>query len=422
MSPLLLPRYLAGSRDAILALAAHRWTPLVGVLLCLSAGLARSYDGEDLLHEPYHALRPLGAAFVGATLLFLVVHATAVLGRKPEKRGPGFRGWFAFSGLYLMTAPLAWMYAVPWERLLDPVDAAKANLWTLGIVSLWRVVLISRVVQVLWGLSAAGAFVVVMLFADAAALIVLTQFDVPVINIMGGVRLEEREALINGVKAMVLFLGLITSPIWLIAGVGTILGDRPRFAFPPLGGRPPRLALALAAASILLFTLPLPWTQPEQIARGRVDRLLAAGDAEAALRFVADRSPASFPPGWAPPRDGEYAYQWAGDSFVTPPDRAMAEGAPRSWATAIYAERLEDRLKLVLAERGQAGTWPWAYVFEQRDDGGSNVYMPIGSEHAIAARAILAHADPLPEGTETAMRRILTEAAAEPRTVDENTD
>ena len=48
-----------------------------------------------------------------------------------------------------MTAPLAWLYAIPYERFLSPVGATRANLWTLGLVAAWRVLLIIRVLVVL---------------------------------------------------------------------------------------------------------------------------------------------------------------------------------------------------------------------------------------------------------------------------------
>ena len=50
-----------------------------------------------------------------------------------------------------MTAPLAWIYAIPVERFLGAYEATQANLWMLGIVSVWRIVLMIRVVSVLFG-------------------------------------------------------------------------------------------------------------------------------------------------------------------------------------------------------------------------------------------------------------------------------
>ena len=93
------------------------WSILIGVVLVISAGLAREYDGEDLIHEPWHALRPLGASLASGTTLFLVAHVAALVkSGKGEGAPPSFfRAWRTFLGLFWFTAPMAWLYAVPYE-------------------------------------------------------------------------------------------------------------------------------------------------------------------------------------------------------------------------------------------------------------------------------------------------------------------
>ena len=123
--------YLIGSRSAILMLADHPRTWLVGRVFVLSAGFAREYDGEDLLHEPWYLAIPLGASLVSSLLLFGVFYVPC---RMTGLDAPPFvAAYRAFLGLFWMTAPLAWLYAVPYERLLDPVSAAYANIWTLAL-------------------------------------------------------------------------------------------------------------------------------------------------------------------------------------------------------------------------------------------------------------------------------------------------
>jgi hypothetical protein len=46
--------YLICNSQAILEIARGRRPLGLGLLFVLSAGLARDYDGEDLLHEPWH--------------------------------------------------------------------------------------------------------------------------------------------------------------------------------------------------------------------------------------------------------------------------------------------------------------------------------------------------------------------------------
>ena len=62
--------YLTGDRRAILQLAASPWTLLIGAIFVLSAGLARDYDGEDLLREPWHLLIPFAASIAASLILF----------------------------------------------------------------------------------------------------------------------------------------------------------------------------------------------------------------------------------------------------------------------------------------------------------------------------------------------------------------
>ena len=129
--------YLAGSRRAILQIALKRRALAVGLLLVLSAALARNYDRASLMHEPWRLLGPFVASLAISGLLFLTIYGFA---RWKGMSSPGIcRAYLSFLALYWMTAPLAWLYGIPYERFLSPLDAINANLWTLALVSLWRV-------------------------------------------------------------------------------------------------------------------------------------------------------------------------------------------------------------------------------------------------------------------------------------------
>lgn len=126
MRATLLPRYLVGSRSAILEIAASRSSLLIGGIFVFSAGLAREYDGEDLLHEPWHVFRPFAASLISGGLLFLLVHSAAALNER--KKVPIFEAWKRFMGLFWLTAPMAWLYAIPYERFMAPIEAVQVNL------------------------------------------------------------------------------------------------------------------------------------------------------------------------------------------------------------------------------------------------------------------------------------------------------
>jgi hypothetical protein len=146
-----LAMFLLGNRNAIISLAACRETLWLGLIFVFSAAFAREYDGEDLLYEPWHLLLPLVASLATSFILFGLISIVAWC------RHAGLVGFWSryrtFLGLYWMTAPLAWLYAIPVERFLSAGDATTVNLNFLACVSLWRVILITRVLSILFTAS-----------------------------------------------------------------------------------------------------------------------------------------------------------------------------------------------------------------------------------------------------------------------------
>ncbi len=106
---------------------------LVGALLVVSAAMARNSDRASLIDEPWRLLGPFAASLAISGALFLTIYGLA---RWKGMASPGIgRAYFSFLALYWMTAPLAWLYAIPYERFLSPLGATKANVWTLALVS-----------------------------------------------------------------------------------------------------------------------------------------------------------------------------------------------------------------------------------------------------------------------------------------------
>ena len=133
--------YLIGNRQAMFDIAADRRALFIGFLFVLSAGFAREYDGEDLIHEPWYLLIPLAASLLSSFVLYLVTYGVFIstrqirgesvlfvdtdgLLKKKPLSGPSFlSGYLSFLALFWCTAPLAWLYAIPYERFLSPVEA-----------------------------------------------------------------------------------------------------------------------------------------------------------------------------------------------------------------------------------------------------------------------------------------------------------
>lgn len=353
----ILPKYLIGRRDAILELAASKWTLLIGAIFVVSAGFAREYDGEDLVHEPWHALRPLGASLASGTTLFLLIHGAVKLrGGKPENPPPSFvRSYLIFLGLFWMTAPMAWLYAIPYERFMTPVDAIGVNLWTLALVAIWRVALITRVITVIYGLRATPVFFLVMLFADAVVFAVVTMVPTPVIDVMGGIRHTERDALIASITGLLTVLSFLSAPLWIIGSLFSIGWMKPDWCVPRQNGSSPRPLLMLAAVSVLAFVPAMVFTQPEQNNRRLAESMLLRGEIDAGFRFMSERSASDFPPQWNPPPKLGYRERVPDLVEVR---LAMEAEWPAEWVAVIYLDKLSRHLKQSLMYTGGWMTWP----------------------------------------------------------------
>ncbi len=136
---MILLQFLLFRADAIRTVAADRRFLGVGMLLVISAALAREYDGEDLLHEPWYLLIPIAVSTLMGTCLACGLW---IMMPRAARRAYGFGTfWRRIQTCYWMTAPLAWLYAIPYERFLSELGSVEANLWTLTVVGVWRVAL-----------------------------------------------------------------------------------------------------------------------------------------------------------------------------------------------------------------------------------------------------------------------------------------
>jgi hypothetical protein len=345
--------YLIGNRQAILELAANPRALWIGLLFVLSAGFAREYDGHDLLREPWHIVIPLGASLAASFLLFLVVCGSLYLQANPKSdwttgRHPEWPSFFSayrsFLTLFWMTAPLAWFYAIPYERFLSEAGATSANLWSLGLVAAWRVVLMIRVCSVLTNRSVWASIFLVMAFADAVALFAVWQMPAPVVEIMGGVRQTESEVLVGVVTFYVGCLGFLSAPFWAVGGLIAFTKKATVAWNVPPGTTPTAISCGvwcLAVGSLVIWLPILPFTQSELVLRDRVERDLKAGRIAEALDVMSAHQPSDFPPHWNPPprigyRDG-------------PPDildvmEVLVSREHATWVRVKFAEKLRRNL------------------------------------------------------------------------------
>jgi hypothetical protein len=295
-------RFLIGQRQAILDIAASRHAIWLGLLFVFSAGFAREYDGEDLLHELWHLLIPLIASLATSTLLYcllwIVVRGWVTI---PNE----WRTFGAFVTLYWMTAPLAWLYAIPVERFLTAADSVTANYWLLGIVATWRVLLIIRVASVLFQAPAAQLVLPVLLFSHTVLVALTIIIPAPILAIMGGVRLSEADKIIAGVNFLILMTSQLVWPVLAIGTIISVFAVQRQTRAPSLATVPAlkvqRTAWLPAAASLAIWFLILPLTQPQQQRRWQAEQLMKSGEVAAAVKFMSQYQQQDFPPHWDPP-------------------------------------------------------------------------------------------------------------------------
>jgi hypothetical protein len=342
MSIVTVLAYYVGSRKAILRIAATPGASWLGLVFVFSAGFAREYDGEDLLAQPWHLLLPLAASLVLSFALYCLL--MPLVRWKGARQGTFWGNYWVFLRLFWMTAPIAWIYAIPVQEFLSAGDATRANLWMLAIVSLWRVVLMARVVSVTYNAHPVSAAMPVLLFANTVALVALWLAPLPVFSIMGGIRLTESETVIQGTAFVVGFFGTILWPMWLIGlGVAFGVGKRTwKVAVPAseLSNRVSRGLWALAAGSIFLWVFVLPFTQPKQQLRNRIEVSLRGGRIPTAIALMSEHEPTDFPRHWDPPPRIGYGE-------TTPPLldvlEVLCQGDPPGWVKTMYVDKLASQ-------------------------------------------------------------------------------
>jgi len=238
-----------------------------------SAAFAREYDAEYIPHRPWIMLVPLGASLVSSFLLWCVLWLAAR--RANLTAAPFFGGYRVFLGLFWLTAPIAWLYAIPVERFMEPAEAVKANYALLAIVSAWRVFIMIRVAQVLTGRKPFAATALVLIYGYVVMSVALWLSPWNVLDLMGGVRRTEVEAAHMSIVTSTSCLSILAAPlviVWALVHLGFGVASRkPRLPLPVELRRPQLDApahkdlWALAIASILALAALLPFTQPPLI-------------------------------------------------------------------------------------------------------------------------------------------------------------
>jgi hypothetical protein len=333
-------RYLVGHQDAAQEIAASPWSAVgIGFLFVASAALAREYDGEYLVAEPEHLALPFVASVGAATLMFIMLWLALLRRGGPR---PSFVTTYArWLALFLWTAPLAWVYAVPWERLLEPTGAAYANLATLVVVAVWRVVLMVGAGATLLGAPSKAVTSIILGVSAPVVLVGLMQNAAPLLATMGGVRLEEGAAAAGSVSMTLLPCALFICPALALHALQTLvvrdyLWQPAAFEAPPARSAG---ALGVALAALLAGGGLLAIGQPEFKNAHDVEATLARGDLDGTLRLLSARKLSDFPPHWSPPPAKPRGAEEI-DRLLTLVERVHADPATPAWLRTRYVDVL----------------------------------------------------------------------------------
>ena len=194
---------------------------IAGIVFAWIAGVGRYWDHPSAYVWQYAGLGSVAYIFVLAAIIWLIV-----LPIKPERWS--YLSVLTFVGL---TSPLAWLYAIPVERMTSMDFAISANMWFLAIVAFWRVALYVQFLRKVAKLSGGMMFVITFLPLTAIIISLVTlNLEHAVFEIMAGLEQERTgQELIHdqtyGVVNLLAFLSMLLGPflfvVYIVACIQT---------------------------------------------------------------------------------------------------------------------------------------------------------------------------------------------------------
>jgi hypothetical protein len=180
------------------------------------AGVGRYWDHPSAYWWQYAGLGSVVYVGVLSIILWLI-------GLPLRPQNWRFLTVFVFVGL---TAPPAWLYALPVERFLPIERAATVNMLFLLFVAVWRVMLYSFFLRRLAKLSGLAWFSALFLpLAGIVTVLSMLNLENAVFQIMGGLDREPTAADKSyGVVVALSFVSVLAAPVilvcYLVASIG----------------------------------------------------------------------------------------------------------------------------------------------------------------------------------------------------------
>ena len=387
--------FLVGNGNSIRAVASSRAAIWTGLLLVLLTAIARNYDQTFILENPFLWLfgSLLFSLFSGAWI-FLVAYGIA-WGYMSTDRPRMWSAWPAFMGLFWMTAPIAWLYAIPVERFLDSLTAARANVLLLAIVSIWRVLLMTRVFQVLHGARFLMALSWVLIPVTVEVLVLAVFGGGLSKRIMAGMmgmrNSPEEEILLRSMSTAtsialcILPAAILTAVVWRVKTPAIPLPQR-------MTGPIPWLPISFAALFWLTVAI-LP--QRELSKNAEIESFIAAKQYRGALDYLSAHRPNDFAPSRSlPPMPFEF------EIFEhLPPLIAASKSSDSLWVQQHLLFRLDQMCGHLTSRsnrfRNDSGT-PNERI--EQTARGMQWAFSVGRQDAVGLRAMLNGLERMPAG------------------------
>jgi len=334
-------RFLLGQATAIREVAGNRAALWTGIVLVLVTAIARNYDQNYVLESPLWLFGPLIFSFFSGSFLYgILIRGFAQRRFDQDAKAQ----WPSFMALFWMTAPIAWLYAIPVERFLNSYQAAQANLTLLGIVSVWRVLLMSRAMAVSlevsffralgWVLIAASLEIIIVVFIGALTSGALGR---RILASMMGMRNAPEEILLSSVLSSVWTYSWIVLATTIIA-INVFKSYGPAKPLPRLvPARMPWIFLALISVAWICIALP---PQKEQQRFVTHAEFLKREDYAGALKYLASHEARDFPPSRRL-EPNPYEFQVWND---LPPTIALLNSNTPPWIRQKYLSHLTATL------------------------------------------------------------------------------
>ncbi len=302
LSVLDLFKVLVGNREAILRAVDARHGIWLAMALVGLAALARDYDVASLIHRPHLLAVPFAASAVLGSLFFLVIRICISFAKIPDEHLARFVPYKRWMTGYWLTAPIAWLYAIPVETFASEESSVRFNLLLLTVVSVWRLLLFSRIASVLTGLSYVVALTWIGLTSCLIAFPGLFFSQLNLVGFMGGVSLPASDRILvrfyGGASSVVFIVGCFLFLAWLFSLNHLIFSPNKRnFESPPFqkaivsGGCWKFTLLILALLVVGSFYFQPKLFRVEMLAR----QFRKDPDVDKVLDYLMRHSPASFP-------------------------------------------------------------------------------------------------------------------------------